>query len=103
MNTQKGNIATYIIIGAIIVIIAVTFLIKKPQRPATPYSQTPTENTTVGGVSGTPQTNTGGVQGNANTSVDTNLQAVDTNIKGLTNDSASIDSGINDKQIPQPE
>lgn len=46
------------------------------------------------------QTTPNAASANTNTDLDASLKAVDTNMTGLTNDSAGIDSSLNEQQAP---
>src|SRR5947209_1494293 len=57
----------------------------------------------TGSQSSATQTNVAGSSGSGNQSISQEMASVDTQLSGLSSDSASIDQGLNDQPVPQAQ
>ncbi len=93
--TSKSKVIFWII--AIIVVVGLIWWYSQWQAgsPAAP-EQSPYSATSTSGTSSSVLP-----QGNSNTALDQSLQTIDSQLSGLSSDSASIDQGLNDQPIVQ--
>ena len=92
MNKNKYNRGASIGVAIIVilVILVLGYVVINSMGKSSTSNTAPNENTNTNTVKGT-------------SSIDADLNSVDTALDGMSGDSATIDTSLNDKQIEQPQ
>lgn len=92
---SKSKTILWVVIVIIVIGIVWWYFQWKSSSPAmpeqSPYSQNSTSGTSLSALP----------QGNSNTALDQSLQTIDSQLNGLSSDSASVTQGLNDQPISQ--
>ena len=100
---KKGN-TTIVVIVVVIVLAIIAYLVFKPKAtsaPTTPSANDSSLPSDTNGAGGSQVQSGTSAQGGA--SIDAQLNAVDQNVSSMSQDSANIDSSLNDTPVAQPQ